>query len=49
VEGSPGEEAPSLGTLDDMLRKTPYTGISLHGAPLLPREPGIRRTGDFEG
>jgi hypothetical protein len=25
--------APSLGTLEDMLRKSPYTGISLHGVP----------------
>ena len=25
--------APSLGTLEDMLRKSPDTGISLHGGP----------------
>jgi len=27
---------PSLGTLEDMLRKSPDTGISLHGAPFHP-------------
>jgi len=25
--------APSLGTLEDMIRKSPVTGISLHGGP----------------
>ena len=27
------EGTPSLGTLEDMLRKSPHTGISLHGVP----------------
>jgi len=27
---------PSLGTLEDMLRKPPDTGISLHGGPFPP-------------
>jgi hypothetical protein len=27
------EGIPSLGTLEDMLRKAPDTGISLHGGP----------------
>ena len=29
--------APSLGILEDIFRKTPDTGFSLHGAPLEPR------------
>jgi len=32
VEGASGG-APSLGTLEDMLRKSLDTGISLHGGP----------------
>ena len=32
MEGASGG-APSLGTLEDMLRKSPETGISLHGGP----------------
>ena len=32
MEGDSGG-APSLGTLEDMLRKSPDTGISLHGGP----------------
>jgi hypothetical protein len=28
--------APSLETLEDMLRKSPDTGISLHGGPFQP-------------
>ena len=28
-----GGGAPSLGILEDMLRKSPDTGISLHGGP----------------
>jgi hypothetical protein len=31
--GGLGGGAPSLGTLEDMLRKSPDTGISLHGGP----------------
>jgi hypothetical protein len=49
-----GEGAPSLGTLEDMLRKAPDTGISLSlGAPFQPRrtwnQEGGLYTGDFEG
>jgi len=29
-------KAPSLGTLKDMLRKSPDAGISLHGGPFPP-------------
>ena len=32
VEGASGG-APSLWTVEDMLRKSPDTGISLHGVP----------------
>ena len=32
-KGSLGGGAPSLGILEDMLRKSPYMGISLHGGP----------------
>jgi hypothetical protein len=42
--------APLLGTLEDMLRKTPDTGISLHRGTLYARgEPGIRRGGSYAG
>ena len=34
MEGASGG-APSLETLEDMLRKSPDTGISLHGGPFL--------------
>jgi len=37
VEGTSVEGAPSLGTLEDMLRKAPGTDICLHGAPFQPR------------
>jgi len=41
VEGASGG-APSLWTLDDMLRKSPVKGISLHGGPLSVRgDPGM--------
>jgi len=44
--------APSLGTLEDMLRKSPDTGISLHGGPFPAEENlvcggGGSYTGDF--
>jgi hypothetical protein len=47
-----GGGAPSLGTLEDMLRKSPDTGISLHGVPF-PSEGNLVRgggsyTGDFD-
>jgi hypothetical protein len=42
--GPQGEGAPSLGMLEDMLRKFPDTGISLRGAPFQPR-----RTWNQEG
>ena len=45
MEGASGVGgAPSLGTLEDMLRKSPDTGISLHGGPV--GEPG---GGSFAG
>ena len=47
-----GGGAPSLGTLEDMLRKSPDTGISLHRSPL-PSERNLvcgggSYTGDFD-
>jgi len=33
--GGPLGRAPLLGTLEDMLRKAPDTGISLHRGPLM--------------
>jgi hypothetical protein len=30
--------APLLGTLEDMLRKAPHTGISLHRGPFMSEE-----------
>jgi hypothetical protein len=33
--GGPLGRAPLLGTLEDMLRKVPDTGISLHRGPLM--------------
>ena len=61
-EASPSGEAlwraprggvPSLGALEDMLRKSPDTGISLHGGPFLSEGNLVRRgggsyTGDFD-
>jgi len=48
----PGGGAPSLGTLEDMLRKSPDMGISLHGGPF-PAEGNLvcgggSHTGDFD-
>jgi hypothetical protein len=37
--------APSLGTLEDMLRKSPDNGISLHGGPI-PAEGNLVRGGE---
>jgi hypothetical protein len=34
--GPQGRGAPSQGSLEDMLRKTPDTGISLHEGPFPP-------------
>ena len=44
--------APSLGTLEDKLGKSPDTGISLHGGPFPPKGNlvcgGGSYTGDFD-
>jgi hypothetical protein len=44
--------APLLGTLEDIVRKVPDTGISLHRGPFIPEgnleEEGGSHTGDFE-
>ena len=50
--GGSGGEASSLGTLEDMLRKSPDMGISVHGGPF-PAERNLESgggsyTGDFE-
>jgi hypothetical protein len=37
LRGGASGGATSLGTLEYMLRKSPDTGISLHGAPFHPR------------
>ena len=46
------ERAPSLGTLEDMLRKSQDTGISLLGGPFPSEENlvcgGVSYTGGFE-
>jgi hypothetical protein len=53
VEGASGGP-PSLGTLENMLRKPPDTDISLHGV-LFPSDGKVVRvgggsyTGDFDG
>jgi len=39
--------APLLGTLEDMLRRAPDTGISLHGAPLCPRQTWNQERGSY--
>jgi hypothetical protein len=49
----PGGGAPSLGTLENMLRKSPGTSISLHGGPFraegnLVCGVGGSCTGDFD-
>jgi len=36
--GALGEGVPSLGTLEDMLRKAPDMGICLHGGPFPAEE-----------
>jgi hypothetical protein len=36
--GPQGEGAPSLGTVEDMLRKAPDMGISVHGGLFLAKE-----------
>jgi len=52
-EASGGRGFPSLGTLEDMLRKSPDKGISLHGGPF-PAEGNlvcggrVSYTGDFD-
>jgi len=47
-----GGGAPSLGTLEDMLRKAPDTGISLSRGPFTTEGNlvygGVSYTGDFE-
>jgi len=51
-DGTSGEGVHSLGTLEDMLRKAPDTGISLHGGPFSAENlesGGGSYTGDFEG
>jgi len=54
TEGASGG-APSLGPLEDMLRKSSDTGISLHGDPFHPRGTwylgggGAPRTKEEEG
>jgi hypothetical protein len=50
--GLGGRGASSLGTLEDMLRKSPDAGISLHGGPFPPEENNLvcgggSYTGDF--
>ena len=45
--GSGGD--PSLRTVEDMLRKAPDTGISLHMGPFTTGEPGIWRGGHIPG
>jgi hypothetical protein len=51
--GLGGGRAPSLGTLEDRLRKSPDEGISLHGVPFPPEGKlvcgGGSYTGDFDG
>jgi len=47
-------EGPSLGTLEDMLRKAPHMGVCLLGGPFTNKgnlESGgrVSYTGDFEG
>jgi len=53
VEGTSGKGVPSLGPLEDMLRKAPDMGISLHGGPFSAENNlesgGGSYTGDFEG
>ena len=53
MDGTSGEGAPSLGTLEDMLRKAPDMGISLLGGPFSAENNlesgGGSYTGDFEG
>jgi hypothetical protein len=46
VEGASGV-APSLGTLEDMLGRSPDTGISLHGFPFPWGEPGVCGQGSY--
>jgi hypothetical protein len=43
--GSRGGGAPTLGTLEDMLKKSPGSGISLHGGPF-PSEGNLVRGGE---
>ena len=42
MEGALGV-APSMGTPEDMLGKSPDVGISLHGGPLPSEDPGMWR------
>ena len=42
VDGASGGGAPSLGTLEDVLGKSPDTSISLHGGPF-PSESNLVR------
>ena len=51
--GGRGGGAPLMGTLEDMLRKSPDAGISLHGGPFPPEGNlvgggGSSYTGDFD-
>ena len=54
MEG-PSGGGPSLGTLEDMLRKAPHTDVSLHRGPFTTKgnleseRGGVSYTGDFEG